>query len=589
MTALSKFWPIVTVPIENEGDVVAVRQRAHRVAELLGLERQDQTRVATAVSELARNAFGYAGGGRAEFALDASTVPQRFVIRICDKGPGIADLQTILDGRYRSPSGMGLGLVGARRLMDTFNIDSKIGNGTTVEVGHRLPIRLQPWPRAKLTEIVTNLKQETSSDPLTALREQNRELMQSLEELRRREEESKQLNQELGDTNRGVVALYAELDGRAEQLRQASELKTRFLWNMSHEFRTPLNSVLALSRLLLDRIDGELTSEQERQVGYIKRSAESLLELVNDMLDLAKVEAGKADVEPMRFTVTSLFGALRGALKPLLTTSTVELLFDWAEDFPALYTDEAKVAQILRNLISNALKFTENGEVRVTGRLSNDGQSVIFAVRDTGIGIAPEHHDRIFEEFSQIHTPLQKRVKGTGLGLPLSRSLAKLLGGDLAVESVPGQGSVFTLEIPAIMGEPDRDSLSSRGTESKSVLLIDDDETFRYVLRQIVGNESHYDLMEADGGDEGLRLARERKPDVIILDLQMPTVDGFTVLQQLGADERTSAIPVVVSTSMTIDDALRSRLPDRIRLISKNAISRESVSSFLRDAVRGSP
>ena len=589
MTALSKFWPIVTVPIENEGDVVAVRQRAHRVAELLGLERQDQTRVATAVSELARNAFGYAGGGRAEFALDASTVPQRFVIRICDKGPGIADLQTILDGRYRSPSGMGLGLVGARRLMDTFNIDSKIGTGTTVEVGHRLPIRLQPWPRAKLTEIVTNLKQETSSDPLTALREQNRELMQSLEELRRREEESKQLNQELGDTNRGVVALYAELDGRAEQLRQASELKTRFLWNMSHEFRTPLNSVLALSRLLLDRIDGELTSEQERQVGYIKRSAESLLELVNDMLDLAKVEAGKADVEPVRFTVTSLFGALRGALKPLLTTSTVELLFDWAEDVPALYTDEAKVAQILRNLISNALKFTENGEVRVTARLSNDGQSVIFAVRETGIGIAPEHHDRIFEEFSQIHTPLQKRVKGTGLGLPLSRSLAKLLGGDLAVESVPGQGSVFTLEIPAIMGEPDRDSLSSRGTESKSVLLIDDDETFRYVLRQIVGNEPHYDLMEADGGDEGLRLARERKPDVIILDLQMPTVDGFTVLQQLGADERTSAIPVVVSTSMTIDDALRSRLPDRIRLISKNAISRESVSSFLRDAVRGSP
>jgi signal transduction histidine kinase/CheY-like chemotaxis protein len=589
MAVSSKFWPIVTVPIENEGDVVAVRQRAHRVAELLGFERQDQTRIATAVSELARNAFGYAGGGRAEFALDANTVPQRFVVRICDKGPGIANLQSILDGQYRSPSGMGLGLMGARRLMDTFNIDSKTGKGTTVEVGHRLPIRLEPWPRAKLTEIVTNLKQETSSDPLTALREQNRELMQSLEELRRREDESKQLNQELGDTNRGVVALYAELDGRAEQLRQASELKTRFLSNMSHEFRTPLNSVLALSRLLLDRIDGELTSEQERQVGYIRRSAESLLELVNDMLDLAKVEAGKADVKPVRFTVTSLFGALRGALKPLLTTSSVDLLFESAQDLPALYTDEAKVAQILRNLISNALKFTENGEVRVTARLSDDGQSVIFAVRDTGIGIAPEDHDRIFEEFSQVQTRLQKRVKGTGLGLPLSRSLAQLLGGDLTVDSVPGQGSIFTLEIPAAMGEPDRESLSLRGADSKSVLLIDDDETFRYVLRQIVGNESHYDFMEADGGEEGLKLAREKLPDVIILDLQMPTVDGFTVLQQLGADERTSAIPVVVSTSMTIDDALRSRLPDHIRLISKNAISRESVSSFLRDAVQSSP
>lgn len=584
----SKSWPIVTVPIENEGDVVAVRQRAHRVAELLGFERQDQTRIATAVSELARNAFGYAGGGRAEFALDATTVPQRFVIRICDQGPGIAELETILDGQYRSTSGMGLGLVGARRLMDTFTINSKPGKGTIVEVGHILPVRLEPWPRAKLTDIVSSLKKETSSDPLTALREQNRELMQSLEEIRRREDESKQLNQELGDTNRGVVALYAELDGRAEQLRQASELKTRFLSNMSHEFRTPLNSVLALSRLLLDRIDGDLTSEQERQVGYIRRSAEGLLEMVNDMLDLAKVEAGKVDVKPVRFAVTSLFGALRGALRPLLTTASVDLVFEPAQDLPTLYTDEAKVAQILRNLISNALKFTESGEVRVTARLSEDGQSIIFAVRDTGIGVAPEDHERIFEEFSQVQTRLQKKVKGTGLGLPLSRSLAQLMGGNLTVESIPGQGSIFTLQIPASMGEPDRESLSFLGDASKRVLLIDDDETFRYVLRQIVGNESQYDFMEADGGEEGLRLARERQPDVIILDLQMPAVDGFTVLQQLGADERTSAIPVVVSTSMTIDTTLRARLPDHVRLISKNAISRESVSSFLRDAVQSS-
>jgi signal transduction histidine kinase/CheY-like chemotaxis protein len=583
----SKFWPIVTVPIENEGDVVSVRQRAHRVAELLGFDRQDQTRIATAVSELARNAFGYAGGGRAEFSLDAATTPQRFVVRICDQGPGIANLQTILDGQYRSTSGMGLGLVGARRLMDTFSIESKPGKGTNIEVGHRLPGRLDPWPRSKLTEIASSLKKEASSDPLAALREQNRELMQSLDELRRREEESHQLNQELGDTNRGVVALYAELDGRAEQLRQASELKTRFLSNMSHEFRTPLNSVLALSRLLLDRIDGELTSEQERQVGYIRRSAESLLELVNDMLDLAKVEAGKVEVKPVRFAVTSLFGALRGALKPLLTTSSIELLFEPVQDLPTLYTDEAKIAQILRNLISNALKFTESGEVRVTARLDDDEQHIIFVVRDTGIGIAPEDHERIFEEFSQVQTRLQSKVKGTGLGLPLSRSLARLLGGDLTVESVPGQGSVFTLKVPASIGEPDPESFSIQGDTAKRVLLIDDDETFRYVLRQIVGNKSGYEFIEADGGEEGLKLAREKKPDVIILDLQMPTVDGFTVLQQLGLDERTNAIPVVVSTSMTIDSSLRSRLPEHIRLISKNAISRESVSLFLRDAVRG--
>ena len=165
----SKSWPIVTVPIENEGDVVAVRQRAHRVADLLGFERQDQTRIATAVSELARNAYGYAGGGRAEFILDAATTPQRFAIRISDNGPGIADLQLILDGQYRSPNGMGVGLIGARRLMDTFSINSKPGKGTTVEVGHKLPPRVEPWPRAKLTDIVSSLKKETSSDPLAAL------------------------------------------------------------------------------------------------------------------------------------------------------------------------------------------------------------------------------------------------------------------------------------------------------------------------------------------------------------------------------------------------------------------------------------
>src|SRR6185312_3659803 len=139
MAVSSKSWPIVTVPIENEGDVVTVRQRAHRVAELLGFDRQDQTRIATAVSELARNAYGYAGGGRAEFVLDSEKIPQRFAIRICDKGPGIANLQLILDGQYRSTSGMGLGIIGARRLVDTFRIESALNTGTTVEIGHKLP------------------------------------------------------------------------------------------------------------------------------------------------------------------------------------------------------------------------------------------------------------------------------------------------------------------------------------------------------------------------------------------------------------------------------------------------------------------
>ena len=576
-------WPIIALPIETEGDVVAVRQRARRIAELLGFERQDQTRIATAVSEIARNAFGYAGGGRAEFAIQPAE-PQMLVIRISDKGKGIPDLQRILDGEYRSQSGMGLGLTGARKLMDRFRIDTAPGKGTVVELEQIIPRRVGHLTPVKLADVTAALKQDSAADPLEVLRDQNRELLQSLEEIRRRDEESKQLTQELGDTNRGVVALYAELDERAEQLRNASELKSKFLSQMSHEFRTPLNSVLALSRLLLDRIDGELTTEQERQIGYIRRSAESLLELVNDLLDLSKVEAGKVEVKRTRFTVPTLFGALRGALRPLLTSSAVELIFDSGDDVPEMITDEGKVAQILRNLISNALKFTEKGEVRVTARHEPEKHVAVFKVRDTGIGIAVENQERIFEEFSQIDSKMQRKVKGTGLGLPLSRSLAGLIGGGIQIESAAGQGSVFTLTIPAVFGDEAADAGTSDDLSRKRILVIDDDETFRYVFKQIIRNEPRYEVLEATDGDDGLRLARNEHPDVIVLDLQMPNVDGFTVLQELNADQRTSVIPLIVSTSLAVNAELKARLPVGTRVISKNLISRENVSLFLRDA-----
>ncbi|HEY5211221.1 MAG TPA: ATP-binding protein [Stellaceae bacterium] len=576
-------WPIVTLPIESEGDVVAVRQRARRIAELLGFERQDQTRIATAVSEIARNAFAYGGGGRAEFAVDATEANPTFRVRLSDNGPGIADVAAILEGRFHSQGGMGIGIAGARRLMDKFTIESAPGKGTVVDLAHGLPKRAAPVTPAKVREIAAVLGREKSADPLVALREQNRELLQSLEEIRRHEDESAMLNRELSDTNRGVVALYAELEGRAEQLREASELKSHFLSNMSHEFRTPLNSIIALARLLIDRVDGALVPEQEKQVEFIRRSAENLLDLVNDLLDLAKVEAGKIDVTLSSFTVQSMFGALRGALRPL-RTAAVELIFEAADDIPVLTSDEGKVAQILRNLISNALKFTEAGEVRVVARRDLKDGYVSFAVSDTGIGIAVGDIDRIFEEFSQIKSRLQDRVKGTGLGLPLSRSLAALIGGTVGVESVPGDGSVFTLTIPLVFDETPRIAPPA-DLDPKTILLVDDDDTFRYVFRQIVANEPRYTLIEASDGEEGLRRARADGPDAIVLDLHMPKLDGFDVLRELAADERTRAIPVIVSSSLTMDEALRARLPPNVKVIAKNLISRDSVASFLRQAL----
>jgi signal transduction histidine kinase len=255
------------------------------------------------------------------------------------------------------------------------------------------------------------------------------------------------LRAELDETNRGVVALYAELDEQAEQLRQATELKSRFLAYMSHEFRTPINSIRSLTRLLVDRVDGPLTPEQERQVLFIQQQATEFAEMVDDLLDLAKVEAGRIEISPAWFEMVDLFSALRGMFKPVLTNPDVNLVFEEPGDVPKLYTDDRKLSQILRNFISNALKFTQKGEVRVSVHREGD-ERVTFFVADTGIGIAPEYQQALFEDFSQVQSPMQKKLRGTGLGLALSKRLAELLGGNVALRSEPGKGSVFSVSVP---------------------------------------------------------------------------------------------------------------------------------------------
>jgi signal transduction histidine kinase len=285
--------------------------------------------------------------------------------------------------------------------------------------------------------------------------EQSRALQEEIQTLRaqldRRREEIAELNAELAETNKGVVVLYAELDDKAEALRQASDLKSRFLSYMSHEFRTPLGAIRTISRILLDRMDGPLSDEQERQVRFIQQSATELNQMVDDLLDLAKIEAGRISVSPAWFEMVDLFAALRGMFKPLLTTTTVSLIFEEPADLPRIYTDDKKLSQILRNYISNALKFTQQGTVRVTARRQDD-DAVTFSVSDTGIGIAQEHHAAIFQDFIQIDSPLQRKWRGTGLGLSLSKKIAELLGGSVAMTSEPGAGSTFSVTIPIRFG-----------------------------------------------------------------------------------------------------------------------------------------
>ena len=259
--------------------------------------------------------------------------------------------------------------------------------------------------------------------------------------------ETTALREELDETNQGVLALYAELDTQAEELRQASDLKSRFLSYMSHEFRTPLGSILSINSLLADELDGPLSPEQHKQVAFVSTAARELSDMVDDLLDLAKIEAGRISISPAWFDMFDLFSALRGMFRPIVDASAVDLIFEEPLGLPRLYTDDKKLGQILRNFISNSLKFTTLGEVRVSARLQGEDK-VRFAVSDTGIGIAAELHDTLFEDFSQVDSPLQKRLRGTGLGLSLCKRFAALLGGEVGVDSTPGVGSTFFVIIP---------------------------------------------------------------------------------------------------------------------------------------------
>jgi len=515
---------ILKIELRQEHDVVYARQRARQIATHLGFEAQDRTRIATAVSEIARNAFRYAGEGKVEFCIGRER-PQALRIIISDTGPGIPHLDEVLAGRYKSPTGMGMGLIGSRRLMDTFSIDTKPGQGTRVELGKLLP---NPSGRKlvdarEVNRMTAELSRVVPEDPLQEVQRQNQELIQALEELRAQREDLEKLNRELEDTNRGVVALYAELDEKADYLHRAYQVKSQFLSSMSHEFRSPLNSITNLGRMLMDRMDGDLTQEQELQVQFILQASASLTELVDDLLDLSKVEAGKIAIRPAEFSIDNLFGALRGMLRPMISANhAVSLIFHDASRMPPMNTDEGKVSQILRNFISNALKFTESGTVVVSAALRED-DTIAFSVADTGIGIAPEDHERIFEECSQVDSQQQRRTKGTGLGLPLSRKLTELLGGYVSVHSELGKGSTFTAVIPRVYSGPSEVSYVPEITreldpERKPVLVVEDNRETLFIYEKFLKN-TPYQVVPARSLKEARAALQEVKPLAIVLDI----------------------------------------------------------------------
>jgi signal transduction histidine kinase/DNA-binding response OmpR family regulator len=539
---------LLGVKLSQDNHIVLARQQAREVAGLLGFDSHDQTRIATAVSEVARDILNHTGSGEIEFSVEGQEPEQLFIVLVKSKGIGISDIKSSVGKKERPLAGLD-GIDAARRLMEQFQIEQEPDGRTTVTLRKRIP-HSSSKTQLDLAKITSEIARRTPKDPVEEIRQQNLELVSVLEALRLRQDELTALNQELEDTNRGVVALYAELEERAEYLKKAHEIKSRSLSEMSHELRTPINSIIAITRILLDRTDGDLTEEQEKQLGFIKSASQNLSELINNLLDLSKIEAGKTKVQATHFEVRNLFGALRSMLKPLLYGQPVDLVFEDPDGIPTIFSDEGKVSQILRNLVSNAIKFTEHGEVRVSTFLMDETQTVTFGVFDSGIGIAPEHKDLIFEEFGQVEGPLQSRFKGTGLGLPLARKLAEMLGGTISCECRPEGGSVFWFTLPVQYGEVDLAKAEAPirtelDTMRRSVLVVEDDPATLFAYEGYL-RRTAFQVIPARSVAEARELLRSVRPAAIVLDILLPDGDGWGFLSEIKHDKGTMNIPVLI-------------------------------------------
>lgn len=448
------------------------------------------------------------------------------------------------------------------------------------------------------------VQQEELKTANEELEEQSRVLKESQAYLETQQAELEQTNEQLAERTEALAKqrdalehAQIQLEERADELQRSSRYKSEFLANMSHELRTPLNSSLILAKLLAENPDGNLSSDQVKFAESIYSAGNDLLNLINDILDISKVEAGKLDVRPENTNVHRLADSLRVMFQPLAADKGLDFQVRVDEQAPvSLFTDRQRVEQIVKNLLSNALKFTEQGQVSLT--VTREGEdNIAFIVADSGIGIAPDQQQIIFEAFRQADGTTSRRYGGTGLGLSISRDLATLLGGAISVSSTLGGGSTFTLVLPshfepgalptagapriaahtvpatpvsaptpaaaapAVQAPavrpptfPDDRELAPSG--QRCILVIEDEPSFARILYDLA-HELNYRCLVAHAADEGFLLAEEFLPDAILLDMRLPDHSGLTVLQRLKEQPETRHIPVhVISVEDRVEAAM---------------------------------
>jgi len=404
--------------------------------------------------------------------------------------------------------------------------------------------------------------------------------------------------------------LFAEVEEKSRQLEMASQHKSQFVASMSHELRTPLNAIIGLTEMMVGNAARFGTEKAAEPLRRVHRAGTHLLGLINQVLDLSKIEAGKLELSPETVNLAPLIDEVVGTARQLAEQNKNRLVVEAQENIGPLTVDPMRLRQILLNLLSNACKFTKEGEVSLHVRKVADGHNwVEIAVADTGIGMTPEQQAKLFEEFSQADASTARRYGGTGLGLAITRKLARMMGGDVTVTSEQGKGSVFTVRLPGqadSAARPATESVGSRSPHAGCILVIDDDATARDLISEHLKAEG-FSVVTAAGGVEGLKLAKEMQPTAITLDVMMPDLDGWSVLTALRKDPQLAEIPVIMVTiadeqrrgialgaagyltkpidrdrlHRLIDRFRASAPPTRVLMVEDDAVQRERMRSWL--------
>ncbi len=431
--------------VRREADIVSVRDRVRRVARDLGFDSTTQIKVTTAISELTRNIYEYAQTGAITLAVaerDDATVGLQVVAR--DDGPGIdeARLHAIMRGSYRSGSGMGVGLAGTRRLMDEFEIETKLGEGTRITVIKWLPPAAAAV-HGRVAELRSHFGEDADDSAVEEIVRQNRDLVAVLGVLDEKRHEMERLNRQLNDSNR-------ELNEANAKLRELADMREEFLALTTHDLRSPLTVISGVISFFSSGRLGELSMEQKNMVAMMERNTQSLSELINDLLDASKLESGTMRLELSAVDLGALIRDVHESMGPLAREKGIAIEERLPDDLPPLSADHDKLRRVIVNLLSNALKFTpKGGRIEVgAGRSNGDTPAVRVFVADTGVGIAPSDLARLFDKYEQARSRATRGEKGTGLGLYIARQLIEMHGGTIDVQSEVGQGSTFTFTLP---------------------------------------------------------------------------------------------------------------------------------------------